>query len=172
MASMGWFKTKESDKERRQRVAQEEIAAAAGYIPAPSIRKTEYVASEPTSSRDPVIVRPTAQTVEEPPTEDIGEMVVVPSHRGVADDQPDDIADVENTASTFSRGTDTDPGRVPARYQQATVSGKQTHLNSLFNGHLMKWKFAAEEGTSFIRVPVCKFLNCTCHRIPPSDSFL
>lgn len=30
---------------------------------------------------------------------------------------------------------------------------QQNHLNSLFNGHLMKWKFEAEEGTSFIRVP-------------------
>jgi len=29
----------------------------------------------------------------------------------------------------------------------------QNHLNSLFNGHLMKWKFEAEEGSSFIRVP-------------------
>jgi len=27
------------------------------------------------------------------------------------------------------------------------------HLNSLFNGHLMKWKFEAEEGSAFIRVP-------------------
>jgi EF-hand domain pair len=30
---------------------------------------------------------------------------------------------------------------------------QQNHLNSLFNGHLMKWKLEAEEGTSFIRVP-------------------
>jgi len=29
----------------------------------------------------------------------------------------------------------------------------QSHLNSLFNGHLMKWKFEAEEGTIFLRVP-------------------
>ncbi|GAX24834.1 hypothetical protein FisN_6Hh397 [Fistulifera solaris] len=30
---------------------------------------------------------------------------------------------------------------------------RQNHLNSLFNGHLMKWKFEAEEGSSFIRIP-------------------
>ena len=30
---------------------------------------------------------------------------------------------------------------------------RQNHLNSLFNGHLMKWKFEAEEGSAFIRVP-------------------
>ena len=32
-------------------------------------------------------------------------------------------------------------------------SARQNHLNSLFNGHLMKWKFEAEEGSAFIRVP-------------------
>lgn len=31
--------------------------------------------------------------------------------------------------------------------------GPQNHLNSLFNGHLMKWKYEAEEGSSFLRVP-------------------
>lgn len=30
---------------------------------------------------------------------------------------------------------------------------RQSHLNSLFNGHLMKWKYEAEEGSVFIRVP-------------------
>jgi hypothetical protein len=30
---------------------------------------------------------------------------------------------------------------------------KAGHLNSLFNGHLMKWKLEAEEGNAFIRVP-------------------
>jgi EF-hand domain pair len=30
---------------------------------------------------------------------------------------------------------------------------RQNHLNSLFNGHLMKWKFEAEEGSPFIRIP-------------------
>lgn len=30
---------------------------------------------------------------------------------------------------------------------------RQNHLNSLFNGHLMKWKFEAEEGSAFIRLP-------------------
>ena len=29
----------------------------------------------------------------------------------------------------------------------------QNHLNSLFNGHLMKWKYEAEEGSAFLRVP-------------------
>eukprot|EP00522_Entomoneis_paludosa_P013116 CAMPEP_0172452290 /NCGR_PEP_ID=MMETSP1065-20121228/10006_1 /TAXON_ID=265537 /ORGANISM="Amphiprora paludosa, Strain CCMP125" /LENGTH=281 /DNA_ID=CAMNT_0013204331 /DNA_START=30 /DNA_END=875 /DNA_ORIENTATION=+ len=30
---------------------------------------------------------------------------------------------------------------------------QSNHLNSLFNGHLMKWKYEAEEGSSFLRVP-------------------
>lgn len=32
-------------------------------------------------------------------------------------------------------------------------ASRQNHLNSLFNGHLMKWKFEAEEGSAFVRVP-------------------
>jgi hypothetical protein len=34
-----------------------------------------------------------------------------------------------------------------------TETARQNHLNSLFNGHLMKWKFEAEEGSAFVRVP-------------------
>ena len=163
---MGWFKSKESDKDRRQRIVQDQIAAATAYIPAPSVRKTDYVAPEPSSPREPVLSRSPVQSTQEPPTEDIGEMVMVGSNHRGAIEENDDIGDVENTTSSFSRGTESDPGRVPMRYQQTIAGGKHTHLNSLFNGHLMKWKFAAEEGTSFIRVPVCKFLD-DCELLPP-----
>lgn len=154
---MGWFKHKESDKERRQRIAQEQIAAATAYSTAPSVKQTDYVAPEQVPPNEPVVVRPPPAVTEEPPTEDQGEMVMVSNHRGAADDGHDEIGDVENATSSFSRGTESDPGRVPMRYQQMQSGGKQTHLNSLFNGHLMKWKYAAEEGTAFIRIPVCKF---------------
>jgi len=155
---MGWFKNKESDKERRQRIAQEQIAAAKAYTSAPSVKKTDYAAPVQVA-QEPVIVHPppppqaAVSTEEHPTAEDLGEMVMVSNHRAVVEDE---IADVENATSSFSRGTESDPGRVPMRYQQMRSGGKQTHLNSLFNGHLMKWKFAAEEGTAFIRIPICK----------------
>jgi len=34
-----------------------------------------------------------------------------------------------------------------------TTKSSSSHLNSLFNGHLMKWKFDAEEGPGYIRIP-------------------
>jgi hypothetical protein len=34
-----------------------------------------------------------------------------------------------------------------------TSKNNASHLNSLFNGHLMKWKFDAEEGPGYIRIP-------------------
>jgi len=39
------------------------------------------------------------------------------------------------------------------RHHNDVPEARQNHLNSLFNGHLMKWKFEAEEGSAFIRVP-------------------
>lgn len=51
---------------------------------------------------------------------------------------------------------------TPALQSHHALSPKNensNHLNSLFNGHLMKWKLEAEEGSSFIRVPA--FLGAT-----------
>jgi len=52
--------------------------------------------------------------------------------------------DTEDPSKSFSRDLEND-------YVSDTY--RQNHLNSLFNGHLMKWKYEAEEGSSFIRVP-------------------
>ena len=52
-------------------------------------------------------------------------------------------------------------------YDNAMEEGNihHSHLNSLFNGHLMKWKFEAEEGTIFLRVPAflgaLSLIGCT-----------
>jgi hypothetical protein len=65
----------------------------------------------------------------------------------------DGYGDIENPVSTsFSKGIESDQ---EPRHESS--SNKQSHLNSLFNGHLMKWKFEAEEGTAFVRVPACKY---------------
>mmetsp|Transcript_986 Transcript_986/g.1285 ORF Transcript_986/g.1285 Transcript_986/m.1285 type:complete len:283 (-) Transcript_986:179-1027(-) len=50
-----------------------------------------------------------------------------------------------------SRSQDEDYGK--SQDFDIESEGRQNHLNSLFNGHLMKWKYEAEEGSSFLRVP-------------------
>lgn len=62
---------------------------------------------------------------------------------------------VHDASRSFSQAEETEgEGDEPiGGYNDAS---KRNHLNSLFNGHLMKWKFEAEEGSGFIRVPACK----------------
>ena len=68
----------------------------------------------------------------------------------VVDQPPDNAAHhaynvTPQASQSYSRDADLD--------QVEMGSTKQNHLNSLFNGHLMKWKFEAEEGSGFIRIP-------------------
>jgi hypothetical protein len=93
----------------------------------------------------------TAETVGSAPV-DTGkgsdEDMVVVEKQNHSDDES--YLDVENpSTSSFTRvDTELEKGFEP--------NAKQSHLNSLFNGHLMKWKFDAEEGTAFLRIPACK----------------
>jgi hypothetical protein len=62
---------------------------------------------------------------------------------------------VNDPSRSFSQAEETEAeGEEPINEFSETL--KRNHLNSLFNGHLMKWKFEAEEGSSFIRIPACK----------------
>jgi hypothetical protein len=59
--------------------------------------------------------------------------------------------DPETPNKSYStQGDDTEEPPTPTPFRDAS---KANHLNSLFNGHLMKWKLEAEEGNCFIRVP-------------------
>ena len=49
--------------------------------------------------------------------------------------------------------TSYDQGTYEESERNMQTVANQNHVNSLFNGHLMKWKFEAEEGTPFVRVP-------------------
>jgi len=149
---MGWFK-KENEKQMRQKMVEQMAASqavAAAHYTAPMVKQGDYVAAETILPRDPVITHP---PVPEKKSSEEDMVMVDPK---VREEEPEDeFGDVENRTSSFSRGTEAeDPGNFPPRY--SSNSSKQNHLNSLFNGHLMKWKFAAEEGTSFIRIPACK----------------
>lgn len=68
----------------------------------------------------------------------------------VVDQPPDAQQEFNNTpdvSQSYSRDGDMDQAEMGSTKQQ------NNHLNSLFNGHLMKWKFEAEEGSGFIRIP-------------------
>jgi hypothetical protein len=85
------------------------------------------------------------------PVDEDEEMVVVDKKQdaGCYEDEEEPAPD------SYSRAEDTIPD--PALYEHKRMKTKQSHLNSVFNGHLMKWKYEAEEGTPFIRVPACKY---------------
>lgn len=52
-----------------------------------------------------------------------------------------------------SFSTREDYSEEPPTPSRREIMSRANHLNSLFNGHLMKWKLEAEEGNAFIRVP-------------------
>ena len=169
---MGWF-TKKTDGKRISNTAEEPLATTVGnYVLAqentvvpstPASVKKEYIAPSPIASSlaSPSQASvppkyPVSQTLSKLEDED---MVVVeaPIENCMTEDG---FGDIENPVSTsYSKGVESEQ---EPRHEAS--SSKQSHLNSLFNGHLMKWKFEAEEGTAFIRVPACKF-SCTSHSL-------
>jgi len=72
------------------------------------------------------------------------EMVMVRPRKGARSDKRDDeVSDVGPV----------DTGDEQSELPFASGKTHTSHLNSLFNGHLMKWKFDAEEGPGYIRIP-------------------
>ena len=154
--TMGWFAKKDDEKGSRK---------AAGTVSAPSnskkstsgkatkaVSQQQYVPANTTTQAPAVIqpvVKPASPRVTTPKKE-IVEAVEKPSDIVVVDRPPRDVKpryEVENVSRSYSQDETAD--EQPS-YAEAT---RQNHLNSLFNGHLMKWKFEAEEGSAFIRVP-------------------
>jgi 23S rRNA-/tRNA-specific pseudouridylate synthase len=160
---MGWF-AKKNDGKRTSKTVEDLTTNVGNYmlaqdnnttIPTTPNSKNEYVApaqivasvGSPSQSSMPP-KSPESQILCEVEDE---EMVVVdkPIENCMTEDG---YGDIENPVSTsFSKGVESEQER---HHDQR--SSKQSHLNSLFNGHLMKWKFEAEEGSAFLRVPACK----------------
>lgn len=113
---------------------------------------SSYVAPEPTVSPNTSRVQEYSTSNDRQVDED-EEMVVVDKKQDAGSYEDDE----EPVVDSYSRAEDTIPD--PALYDHKRSKSKQTHLNSLFNGHLMKWKYEAEEGTPFIRVPACKYCS-------------
>lgn len=161
---MGWFAKKNQGK---QGATSEAIATSVGnyvltdeYAPpaaAASSSKKQYVAPTPvvppaSPSQSSVPVKSLESHVTEA---DEDEMVVIdrPIQNATTEDGYGDIENIDT--HSYSRAAESDP--EPIAHHDTRHSSKQNHLNSLFNGHLMKWKFDAEEGTAFLRVPACTY---------------
>ena len=164
---MGWF-TKKSDGKRPSSSAEQPLTTTVGnYILAqenavvpttPASEKKKYIAPSPIASSiastSQALVATKSSVSQTLSKAEEDEMVIVeaPIENCMTEDG---FGDIENPVSTsFSKGIESE--QEP---RHESNSSKQSHLNSLFNGHLMKWKFEAEEGTAFIRVPACKY----CH---------
>jgi type IV secretory pathway VirB10-like protein len=173
---MGWFSKKESGKKESVTIV-DPVAETIGSYAAPTVSEPVTKTTTPSAPLSSVPAKNTPVAVVEA-------AVSVPSQHQQQQQQPqaddknnnnevdmavsrdqhegedDDYEEIEAPPSTsYSGAADSD--------QDGQYNGKgmkQTHLNSLFNGHLMKWKYEAEEGTSFLRVPACKLLCSSVRR--------
>jgi hypothetical protein len=151
---MGWFGSsrKEGGGGRRHHESRNNDSP---------LSSSEYHREEDDVVQDVVnpVSAPVVSTYVAPsPVQGISEVVSSTGHKedggGVLlsrDETADSFDDVNGNTSSFTRGTDVD-----AENAMFAEDSKNNHINSLFNGHLMKWKFEAEEGTGFLRVPACK----------------
>lgn len=90
----------------------------------------------------------------------VGEVIDSPTTRDPKTQATSYDYDVEDQTKSYAQTHQTGSYSKDYTEQPTTTHGasalpedRQNHLNSLFNGHLMKWKFEAEEGSAFIRVP-------------------
>lgn len=150
---MGFF-GRSNNKGKAQVVSRPPVASSQPYFDSNLPAQTKYVAPSPTHS----VAKSSAVASQRPANNTDNDMVIV-RHT----DEEDTYGDVENATSSFTRQTDGES--VPRTY----ASMKPSHLNSLFNGHLMKWKFDAEEGSCFVRVPACKFVVRSMLNVPHSQ---
>ena len=134
--AMGWFKNKQTSSHLAESTQRTQYAS-----PKPAVTRTQM--QEVPEMRVEVPELNDSSMTERPPmTADTGLMVV---------DQPptSNVHQAYNVTPQVSQDFSRD-----IELEQAEMgSTKQNHLNSLFNGHLMKWKFEAEEGSGFIRIP-------------------
>lgn len=140
---MGWFKKSSSSAARSaspesvQQQSQQQTSSRPTYI-AP--RESDTLSNLPTTE-----VQPTKDQLAERYGDSCADALMV-IDRPPTGGNKKGYADIEADDSQSTRDQD-DVSNVK---QERT---RQNHLNSLFNGHLMKWKYEAEEGSPFIRVP-------------------
>mmetsp|Transcript_18220 Transcript_18220/g.34565 ORF Transcript_18220/g.34565 Transcript_18220/m.34565 type:complete len:356 (-) Transcript_18220:75-1142(-) len=135
---MGWFGKKDRTNTSQQHSLSDRTPTGSEGRTATvnSIATTSYVPPpQPPKPKQPLPVVTRQQSSEEQE-----EAVMV--DRNI---DPDNLSGVE-AGKSYS-------GEYDHYEEDHTEAVRQNHLNSLFNGHLMKWKFEAEEGSPFIRIP-------------------
>ena len=131
---MGWFGKK--DKSSNEPLTR--TPSSSGRTTPAQIHSTavnSYIAPSPSKPKPtsvPVVPRESSEEEEVPVMVD-------------RNSDPDNLSGVE-AGKSYS-------GEYDHYEEDHTEAARQNHLNSLFNGHLMKWKFEAEEGSPFIRIP-------------------
>jgi hypothetical protein len=154
---MGWFGTKEEPKGRRKgtvttatksiqnKMTIEGLASQSpvSYSAAPA--KVVQTSGPPTTGKSGAGSSPRVANGSTRPLTDVEEGKVVLDR--TPGKQQFEVN--ETSQGSYSRAED-ETADDQNSYEDTT---RQNHLNSLFNGHLMKWKFEAEEGSVFVRVP-------------------
>ena len=136
---MGWFGGKHEKKTQRSSSSRKVAPAATAS------RATDPMSNYPVTGPESAML-PTSNNQISPKMEAPPQSLAV--ERGVGTPEEQIYAVEEQINSNFT--ADEETAHEAYVYEEAT---RQNHLNSLFNGHLMKWKFEAEEGSTFIRVP-------------------
>jgi hypothetical protein len=117
------------------------LPASSERVGAPTTTPHYYPTEKetPPAPADEVIA---ASTSESETSGDEEVVIVHPRGKAESEKRDDEVSDV---------------GRMDTADEYSEVAGYKNknagHLNSLFNGHLMKWKFDAEEGPGYIRIP-------------------
>lgn len=132
--TMGFFGKKETKKSLKEKDVEKTSTLAGGaFVEVPPMEK----AGDRPNEGDKIAERPERE-------HDAG---IFSEHQPKSSNQ---VYDVEDPGKSFSKDEYSEEEHRAHQQQELT---RQNHLNSLFNGHLMKWKLESEEGTSFIRVP-------------------
>jgi len=147
---MGWFNTKE-EKESKKLRKQASSLSRLNNRPVQTVTATHTSAPSTTVPSSSSLTKQAIGSFAAPqlsPNEDMATNTNTNETLRAVDNSAENL-DGEETSRDYSREEESaEEGRS---YMEATA--RQNHLNSLFNGHLMKWKFEAEEGSAFIRVP-------------------
>lgn len=154
---MGWFGKKEKDESTRQsnnrrnnynapqaapasQQLQQNLASAAPPQPAPAVA----LSTVPVTVRNQVSESAVLVEQNNIPVDETEKMIANEQQQHPVRDEKYD----EEASRSYTREDES-----AEEVQSYLEAARQNHLNSLFNGHLMKWKFEAEEGSAFVRVP-------------------
>ncbi|CAJ1950864.1 unnamed protein product [Cylindrotheca closterium] len=141
---MGFFKKKQGDSASQS--TGQYNAPNASSSPSRSQGGNYEMSSSPARHSSP---RRTVQQTQPPSS----------THESMAVNQPDEYS-LMNEQGGGNDGATVQSGESESNFS-ITRNGQYLTLNGFANGHLMRWKFAAEEGPTIIRIPAI-LLSIAC----------